>query len=185
MGQNHCDHEWVVFTTITDDEMIMVQCINCLTIGSVHSPSPDEFNEAFGAPSRPYRWEDETRVTEHHGEDRVPYVIRADNTSPICDCRPHERHLPYLRCPGEVLKEPAPMTPEEMADLSSLAGAVANSNTCGTVLAAFLRHCEDDGHEPCGATKRIAAYMEQVSKKGMHFPPQVVAFVLRKYAALG
>jgi hypothetical protein len=185
MVNSHCDHEWVVFSTAVDDQMLMVQCINCLAIGTVDDPSHAEWNEAFHAPSKPYRWDEGMRVTVRYRDNGVPYVIRADHSAPICECRPYERDLPYLRCPGEILKEPAPMTPEEMADLTNLAGAVAISNTCGSVLAEFLRYCEEDGHEASGASKRIASYMEQISARGIHCPPHVVAFVLRKYATLG
>ncbi len=183
--QKVCDHEWVVFSTAVDDEMLLVQCVKCLAIGTVNDPSRDEMQVAFHSPSRPYRWDDDDRVTVRDNDIRVPYVIRADKSAPTCDCRPYERELDYLRCPGEILKEPAPMAPDEMADLINLAKAVANSNNCGGVIADFLRHCQADGQEPSGASKRIAAYLEQVSEKGFHFPPQVVAFVLRKYAALG
>ena len=186
MKSKPCDHEWAVFSSAVDDKAILVQCVECLAIGTVGDPTEDEWERAYHSPSRPYRWDDDGRVTVRFPDIGVPYVIRSVEGAPTCDCRPYERELDYLRCPGEILKEPAPLTPEEMADLTTLANAVANSDVCGGVLAEFLRSFQSDtGQEPCGASKRIAGQLEALSERGMHFPPQVVADVLRKYAALG
>jgi hypothetical protein len=68
-------HEWVVFSTALKDVCLMVQCVNCGAMGTVDDPSEEEWSEAFHAPSRPYRWDDDARVTDR---GRGPlYVLKA------------------------------------------------------------------------------------------------------------
>ena len=53
----------------------MVQCVNCGTCGTVDDPDEQEWAEAFHAPSEPYRWDDDARVTVR---GRGPlYVLKA------------------------------------------------------------------------------------------------------------
>jgi hypothetical protein len=54
-------HEWVVFSTFVEDRALFVQCVGCGASGTVDDPSKKEWKRAFRAPSRPYRWHDESR----------------------------------------------------------------------------------------------------------------------------
>lgn len=56
-------HEWVVFSTALKDVCLMVQCVECGAMGTVDDPDEQEWSEAFHAPSNPYGWDDESRVT--------------------------------------------------------------------------------------------------------------------------
>jgi hypothetical protein len=81
------DHEWVVFSTATEEGWLMLQCVRCGGHGTVNDPSPKEWSEAFAAPSKPYRWHDETRVVIH---DEVPtdqpYVQKRPQGARPCEC---------------------------------------------------------------------------------------------------
>jgi len=59
-------HEWVVFSTALAEVWIMVQCVECGAHGTVDDPTKDEWAEAFHAPSQPYLWDDNSRVTLRH-----------------------------------------------------------------------------------------------------------------------
>jgi hypothetical protein len=41
----------------------MAQCVECGTHGVIEGPTREEWGEAFHAPSRPYRWHEDARVT--------------------------------------------------------------------------------------------------------------------------
>jgi hypothetical protein len=56
-------HEWVVFSTALKDVCLMVQCVNCGAMGTVDDSDEQEWCEAFDAPSEPYRWDEDSRVT--------------------------------------------------------------------------------------------------------------------------
>ena len=58
-----CNHEWVVFSTVLSDVLLLVQCVGCGACGTVDDPSEDEWRAAFRAPSEPYRWNASGRVT--------------------------------------------------------------------------------------------------------------------------
>jgi hypothetical protein len=76
-------HEWVVFSTALKECCLMVQCVECGTIGTVDDPSQKEWQDAFDAPSNPYRWDDESRVTVRFVECRQCYVVRGDQESSL------------------------------------------------------------------------------------------------------
>ncbi len=61
----HCNngHEWVVFSTALKDVCLMVQCVQCGAMGTVDDPDEQEWSEAYYAPSQPYGWDDDSRVT--------------------------------------------------------------------------------------------------------------------------
>ena len=57
------DHEWVVFSTMIGPECaILVECDTCGAIGKVEDYTSEEWSLSYYAPSRPFRWADETRV---------------------------------------------------------------------------------------------------------------------------
>ncbi len=60
------EHEWIVFSTALAEVRIMVQCVECGAHGTVDDPTKDEWADAFHAPSQPYLWDDNSRVTIRH-----------------------------------------------------------------------------------------------------------------------
>lgn len=58
-----CLHEWIVFSTALSEGWLMLQCVECGMHGTVNDPSADEWSAAFHAPSKPYRWAENDRVT--------------------------------------------------------------------------------------------------------------------------
>ena len=60
-----CRHHWVVFSTALEERWLMLQCTECGLHGTIDDPTREEWSEAFAAPSRPYPWTDEARITLH------------------------------------------------------------------------------------------------------------------------
>lgn len=58
-----CDHDWVVCSTAMAEVWLILTCLCCGAHGSVDDPSADEWDEAFHAPTDPYKWSDKSRVT--------------------------------------------------------------------------------------------------------------------------
>lgn len=69
-----CKHDWVVFSTALAEGWLMLQCVSCGMHGTVDDPSKKEWSDAYHAPSKPYRWKDESRVTIHSDRGRELYV---------------------------------------------------------------------------------------------------------------
>jgi hypothetical protein len=181
-------HEWVVFSTDTGEGWLMLQCVLCGKHAAVEDPSRDEWAEAFYAPSRPYRWLDESRVrVKDSGVAKVPwpYVVRAAGGEK-CEC--YEVHgvlepRDYERVPVEVLLgDTEALTAKERADLDELAEDISTTDLCSFAFPHFLRASRQEGMEPVGAAFRVAARMEAL---GMHCSAPVVAHVLRQYARAG
>ena len=58
-----CKHEWTVYSTATAQVCLELYCNNCAICGAVFEPTAEEWSQAFHAPSKPYRWHDNDRVT--------------------------------------------------------------------------------------------------------------------------
>lgn len=61
---SQCKHEWVVFSTAINDGYVIVQCCKCDTVGAIENPTKEEWADAYDAPSHPYHWSDNDRVTK-------------------------------------------------------------------------------------------------------------------------
>jgi hypothetical protein len=62
-NKEHCQHEWVVFSTALQEVCLMVECVKCGVFGTVDDPTKDEWRRASSASSRPYGWAANERVT--------------------------------------------------------------------------------------------------------------------------
>jgi hypothetical protein len=62
-AETACGHRWVVFSTALQEGALMLQCLKCGAFGTVDDPSREEWNRAHSAPSHPYPWHDESRIT--------------------------------------------------------------------------------------------------------------------------
>src|SRR5262245_31068571 len=58
-----CHHEWVVYATARAPPCLELECSRCGVLGNVFDPSSEEWNRAFHAPSKPYKWREPGRVT--------------------------------------------------------------------------------------------------------------------------
>lgn len=56
-------HDWWVYSTAIAQGWLMVECRITGKKGTVRDPSKKEWTDAFTAPSKPYRWTDNSRVT--------------------------------------------------------------------------------------------------------------------------
>ena len=68
----------------------MLQCIECLLMGAIDTPSREEWSASSHAPSRPYRWHDDTRVTLRGQAAPVssgPSMALSATVPPSCLCR--------------------------------------------------------------------------------------------------
>jgi hypothetical protein len=57
------EHRWVVFSTDLGRGILLCRCINCDALGSITEPSSKEWEKAFYARQKPYRWPHNERVT--------------------------------------------------------------------------------------------------------------------------
>jgi len=57
------EHEWTVYATAFAQVCLELYCDKCAIHGAVFDPTADEWEQAFGASAKPYRWHDGTRVT--------------------------------------------------------------------------------------------------------------------------
>lgn len=55
--------EWWVFSTCLGARELMLHCGLTEALSVVEKPTKEEWSRAFTAPSEPYRWTDEDRVT--------------------------------------------------------------------------------------------------------------------------
>lgn len=163
----------------------MLQCVECGTMATVDHPTKKEWRRAFHAPSRPYRWIDETRVHVRREPPCPFYVIRTDQSAPTCECPSKvsdDAEREYERFPAEIVSPGAALTEEEVSDLEQLAELVNKTDLCSRLFPLFIHTCQEhSGHEPTGAVKRLAAQIEQIDRMGLHCSPQVVARVLKEY----
>ena len=53
MASKYC---WLVFSTALNDGVLMLICENTGSFGIVRNPTRREWEDAFDAPSKPYRW---------------------------------------------------------------------------------------------------------------------------------
>lgn len=58
------ERDWWVYSTVLEGRSILVKDRNTGQRGSVIDPTPEEWRQAFHAPSRPYPWPDAARVVE-------------------------------------------------------------------------------------------------------------------------
>ena len=61
MNDEH-KHEWKVFSTALAEVALMLTC-KCGAFGTIDDPTHMEWKDAFHAPSKPYLWHDNNRVT--------------------------------------------------------------------------------------------------------------------------
>lgn len=176
-------HEWVVYSTALSEGWLMLQCVECGAMGTIDDPSPQEWSDAFHAPSRPYRWHDGKSVTERGVAS--PRVIRAVQ-GPHCDC-PSERDLPekrgYDRVPGGIWEHSDRLPDQDKSELNEFAAFVAESDLCSRLLPAFIRCIESDSDRRCPKViHTVVDRIERFDAVGLHCSPPVVARIIREYA---
>ena len=184
-SSNKCphEHEWVVYSTALAEVWLMVQCVECNTMGTIDDPSTEEWSEASPASSNPYRWLDATRVREHGVA--APRVIR-DVVGPPCSCpiRPGLITISgYARIPGGIGSHQVLLTDAEKSELLSLANLVGKSDLCSHLLPVFIRSFEEHtGSEQSAATHEIVGRIECRDTVGIHCSPSAVARIISEYA---
>jgi hypothetical protein len=179
-------HEWVVFSTALQEGWLMLQCEICGSQGTVDDPTREEWRRAYHAPSAPYRWVDDSRVTVRRSSSAAFFVVpRQPGANCSSDC-PHRQEVGnYERVPAGIIRPFRTLSDEERRELAELADFVQNTDLCSTLLPAFLEGSQaDTGHEPSGAVRHIAEGIGAIHRKGLHFRPAIVAFVLREFARI-
>lgn len=180
-------HEWVVFSTALKEGWLMLQCVDCGMHGAVENPSTKEWSKGFQAPSRPYCWHDESRVTVKDTKtEGIPYVIRKGSG---CRCECYDRlgvlePREYERVPAEIINGHTDvLTAEERSEIQELAEFVGTSDLCSELLPLFLRSFQKDaGHRYSQAVIRIASRIEEIDRMGMHCSPSVVSRLLLEFS---
>ena len=57
-----CQHEWFVVSTATEQGDLILECYKCMSRGTVEDPTESEWERAFDAPTKSYRWRENSRV---------------------------------------------------------------------------------------------------------------------------
>ncbi len=176
-------HEWVVYSTALMQGWLMLQCVECWAMGTIDTPTREEWSAAYYAPSRPYRWEDGTRVTLRG--QAAPRVIRAVD-GPRCDCPCHPSLPPgtaYERVPDGIWVHPGGLSKEEKSELLQAAEFVAGKDLCSHIFPVFVRSFEDyTGQRYSKAMHTILDRIERWDTKGLHCSPSAVARIIREFA---
>jgi hypothetical protein len=179
-------HEWVVFSTALSDGWLMLQCVKCGLHGTIKDPSKKEWNKAFHAPARPYRWKDRTRV---HISDTVAsrqlYVMRSV-TGKKCPCYSRlgvSEPRDYERVPAEITRHDGALSAEDREQFVELASFVKTSDLCSRLFPCFIENFQKDtGNKFPASILSITRRIEQIDAKGLHCSAPVVARVLWEYA---
>lgn len=181
--KSSCKHEWVVFSTALQERWLMLQCVECGLHGTVEEPTAEEWSQAFHAPSRPYRYEDETRVTPKM--NGTPCVRRLDQNklcNCVCECCRGE--LRYERLWFSQLKPNTSPTAEEASEILELAGFVeSQSQMCSHWLPFFIVNLERDmGVRHASIVQEIISRIKALDDAGRHHSASAIARLLRLIA---
>ena len=142
----------------------MLNCTKCGAMGTVNEPSNEEWSEAFHAPSKPYNWTDNARVTLR--QSGPVYVERAPGSGRS----------------GRIIVPETPLTLQERDELKVLEDVVIKAELDGGLFPLYIRHFENDtGAEPTGAVKRLAARIKELVGQRRKFTPAMMAIVIREY----
>lgn len=133
-------------------------------MGTVDDPSSDEWGEAYHAPSKPYAWTDNSRVTIR--QFGPVYVERASDSD----------------TPGKIITSRSPLTEQERSELEILERVVIEGELYGGLFPLYVRSYQDyTGNEVTGAVKRLAAQVEKLVEQRRVFTPAMMAIVIREY----
>lgn len=157
-------HRWIVFSTAIADGCLMLNCRDCGAMGTVDDPSSEEWSNAFHAPTTPYSWDDESRVSVR--QQGPVYVKKATNSDSSGRIKPPSKRL----------------TQQELVELTSLEELVIEASLDGRLFPLFLHSFQQNsGREVCGATKRLASQVEKLVAAGRCFTPAMMGIVIREY----
>jgi len=179
-------HEWVVFSTAVEDSCLMLQCVKCGLHATVDDPSKKEWSNAFYAPSKPFRWHDETRVVIHgdHPTEQ-PYVQKKPPNVKKCVCYT-KLGVPepgdYERVWIEATRPKPEVTPEARKELLELAAiAEGADDLCSTFFPLFIEGFQQDtGGESSYAVRWFAKRIRELRAMGVHCSSSVMATLLRE-----
>ena len=180
-------HEWVVFSTAVNKGWLMLQCVECGLHATVDDPSKEEWSKAYHAPSKPYRWQDETRVVIHQDiPGDQPYVQKTPPGAKKCECYA-KLALPepgdYERVWIEATRPKPEVTAEarkELLDLAALADQA--DDLCSAFFPLYVEGYQDSGGEPSHAVRWFATQIEKLRAMGAHCSSSVIATLLRELA---
>jgi len=183
MATEH-EHEWVVFSTALQEGWLMLQCVTCGAEGTIDDPTTQEWSRAYYAPARPYRWLDASRVTVRPRDFTSFYVVpRQTGANCGADCPYRQEVGDYERVPAEIIRPCRKLSDDEQRELAKWASFVTGTDLCSTFFPLFLEGYQaDTGNEHSGAVRHIAKSIGAIHRKGLHFRPAIVAFVLREFA---
>ncbi len=184
MNNNDHAHEWVVFCTALATRSLMVQCIECGLNGTVDDPTKDEWSEAFFAPAKPYRWNNEARIrTSRVGPQEV---IRATEGG-RCECYTRfgiMEPMEYEHVPAALLMPTVPLKEDECEEFERLAELVRKNGLCSADFPMFVEEYQQrTGEEPSAVLRAVARRIEKFDGMSLHCSPSVVARVLTEWAA--
>jgi hypothetical protein len=185
------NHEWVVFSTAIAERWLMVQCLDCGLHGTVNDPTKKEWTEAFGAPTQPYRWHDQTRVVIH--EEHPKSVRYAQGKAPypkkcVCDLKKLGVAEPgaYERFWIEATTPKPFVTPEARVEFLCWATLVEGTHVlCSRLFPELVESVHQyTSLKAPDAVRRFTKQLKTLGMKGIHFSSSEVASLLRDLASL-
>jgi hypothetical protein len=157
-------------------------------MATVDDPTEEEWDRAFHAPSRPYRWEDVSRVIVRHEEFDEPYVVKA-KPEPSCECVDEIEgfaHPEYERVPIEISHHSRILSEDEKKYLEALTECVSRGNLCSKLFPCFIAYFEQStGIEVPDAVSFVAGRVYSCDHHGVHFSPWIVELILKAYIERG
>ena len=171
---------WVVYDVSREHGWLLVQCMETLELGSVRTPTQEEWRDACRASQQPYRWKDVDRIERHGTTSRLPFVIEdlSERSCPTCLCPPNPAFGLLNTYGGQLHPMPLealygeewPM-PADTFEIECVIRHAVCSRQIDSMLEVwwqFNEGCEQDSIES------VQQCLELAEQRGMHVPPCVV-----------
>ncbi|MCE9630869.1 MAG: hypothetical protein K8S94_09185 [Planctomycetia bacterium] len=160
---------WVVYDVSREHEWLLVQCLETLELGSVRSPTQQEWRYACRASQQPFEWSDVDRIERHGTKSRLPFVIE-NLDGDACRC-PQGRSGRLQPVPLEALYgEEWPM-PADAFEIECVTQHAVCSRQLASTLDVWWQFNEGCEQESIDSVQQCVELAEQ---RGVHVPPGVV-----------
>ena len=161
ISDSQSNHSWIVFSTALKDRCLMLNCKDCGVMGTVDDPTSEEWARAFKAPSKPYSWNEESRVSIRQ---KGPFYVKENAGSSF------------------IQPSKNPLTLQELSELKTLEELVIKADLDGQLFPLFIRSCHQEiGREILDATEKFVSHLEKLVAAGRSFTPATVSIIIREF----
>ena len=142
----------------------MLNCTACGAMGTVDDPSRDEWASAYEAPSKPYRWTDNSRVRFRQAG---PVYVERWTSSPTA---------------GKIIASETPLTERELKELKLLEDTASEAELDGQLLDGYVHMFQEVSRiQPTRAIEQLTEQFSGLVSQGRVFTPAMLAIVIREY----